>query len=292
MDVLLLASSAAGGAERAAVETVVDRLRVAGAGVEVVRTTTPADLIGALDRRSGRLPVVAGGDGSLHLLVAALLARDELAGTAVGLVPLGTGNDVARALGLPLDPAAAAAVLVHGRSRPLDLVVDDTGAIVLNAVHLGIGAVAARDGSRLKPVLGPLAYQVGGVLAGVRSRGWPLRVELDGVVVADRRLLQVGVGNGPSIGGGTALFPGARHDDGVLHVVTSADTGRVARAGYGRALRHGRHIERTAVQLRAGRNVTVSGAEVPSNTDGEIGVLAATRSWRIERAAWRLVARG
>ena len=112
--------------------------------------------------------VVCGGDGSVHAVVAAL-HRAGAAGPPVGLIPLGTGNDLARALGLPLDPAAAARVVLDGRPRTLDLLVDDAGGMVVNAVHLGVGAEAARQAAALKPRLGRLAYLVGGVSAGLRG---------------------------------------------------------------------------------------------------------------------------
>lgn len=285
---LLLASAHAGSTEDEAIEAA--RVVLAQAGpVEVVSTATPEELDAALDACGSRRLVVAGGDGSLHLAVSRLHARGELADRPIALVPLGTGNDLARALDLPLDPAEAARLVLTGRHSPMDLLVDDAGGIVVNAVHVGVGAEAAARAGRLKPVLGLLAYPLGAVFAGLRSPGWRLRVEVDGQVLSDGRTLMVGVGNGPSIGGGTTLLPGACPDDGLLDVVVSRATGPLARVRYGSALRAGEHLADPAVRSARGRSVTVSGELVGVNADGELGDEVRRRTWTVQPAAWSLL---
>jgi diacylglycerol kinase family enzyme len=233
-------------------------------------------------------PVAVGGDGTLHLLVAALHARGELGHRVLGLVPQGTGNDFAGTLGLPDDPVTAARAVLHGRERALDLLVDDTGAVVVNAVHLGVGARANREGTPLKPVLGPLAYPVGAVLAGLRSSGWALRVVVDGRTLVDGVVLQVGIGNGRTVGGGTPITPDAAPDDGAADVVVSTATGPLARLHYGRLLRAGRHGEHPEVVTARGAQIEVSGGPVPVNADGEPGEPVTRRRWTLHPAAWRI----
>jgi diacylglycerol kinase family enzyme len=287
---LLLASAQAGSTEDEAVEQARAVLAEAGP-VEMVSTATPEELDRALDSCGGRRLVVAGGDGSLHLAVSRLRARGELAERPIALVPLGTGNDLARALDLPLDPAEAARLVLTGRHQPMDLLVDDAGGIAVNAVHVGVGAEAAARAGRLKPLLGLLAYPLGAVFAGLRSTGWRLRVEVDGAVLADshRRSLMVGIGNGPSIGGGTPLLPLARPDDGLLDVVVSRAVGPLARVRYGSALREGRHLQDPDVRSARGRTVTVSGEPVGVNADGELGDEVTRRTWTVEPGAWSLL---
>ena len=91
---------------------------------------------------------MAGGDGSLHAVIAALHRRNELADAVVGLVPLGTGNDFARGVGIPLDPEEAARVVVAGNVRPVDLIVDCLGEVVVNNVHIGVGAPASHNAAQ------------------------------------------------------------------------------------------------------------------------------------------------
>ena len=287
---LLLASAHAGSTEDEAIEAARAVLAEAGP-VEVVSTATPEELDRALDGCGSRRLVVAGGDGSLHLAVSRLRARGELAERPIALVPLGTGNDLARALGLPLEAEDAARLVLTGRHQPMDLLVDDVGGVVVNAVHVGVGAEAAMSAGRLKPLLGLLAYPLGAVFAGFRSSGWNLRVELDGEVLADgrSRSLMVGIGNGPGIGGGTQLLPHAVPDDGQLDVVVSLATGPLARMRYGAALKAGTHLETPHVRSARGRSVTISGDTVGVNADGEVGDEVTRRTWTVEPGAWSLL---
>lgn len=235
--------------------------------------------------------VVAGGDGSLHAVVTRLHAEDRLAGTPVALVPLGTGNDLARGAGIPLDPAEAAQRAATGAPRPWDLLADDAGGVVVNAVHAGVGADAAARSERLKGRLGPLAYPVGALAEGVRARGWSLTVEVDGrsLDLPGDEVLLAGVGNGSCIGGGTPLFPGARGDDGALDVVVSCSTGPAARAAFALALRKGEHVERDDVVAVRGTSVRIVGDAIGLDADGELEDAVTDRTWTLLAGAWSLV---
>lgn len=286
----VIANGAAGTAVRAAVDTALGVL-AEHAPARVHHTSSPDDLDEAIQRAAGHALVVVGGDGSLHCVVARLWDAGALADAPIGLIPLGTGNDFARGIGLPLDPAEAARRVVGGEPAPMDLLVDDTGGIVVNAVHAGLGAMAAERAEGLKARLGPLAYPIGAVVEGVRADGWALSVEVDGAPLdlPGEDVLMVGVGNGPSIGGGTPLFPGARPDDGHLDVVVSCATGRAARLAFGAALRDGTHVGRDDVVAVQGRNVRIWGDAIDYDGDGELDHDVADRTFRLEPGAWSLV---
>ena len=251
----------------------------------------PADLDRVLASRDGRTLVVVGGDGSVHLAVDRLLALGELSPTdPLGLVPLGTGNDLARTLGIPLDPAEAAKALLSGTARTLDLAVDDAGGVVVNAAHLGVGAEAAERASALKKRLGKAAYAVGGVLAGAGATGWDLRVEVDGEPLPlDEEVLMVGLANGRTIGGGAELAPDAEPDDGLLDVVVATSTGPLARLGFGVAMREGEHVDREDVHTVRARTVTVTGDAFPLNADGELSGPLTSRTWTVRPGAWAVL---
>jgi diacylglycerol kinase family enzyme len=284
--VLVITNAAAGGSDR--VEAALAVLRGADADVEVVATGTPADCAAAVGRLDERRVVVCGGDGSVHTVVEAL-HRAGMLDRPVGLIPLGTGNDLARAIGLPLDPAAAARVVLDGRPRRLDLLVDDTGGVVVNAVHLGVGAEAARQAASLKPRLGRLAYLVGGVSAGLAAPGWTLTVRVDGAPLVSGRVLQVGVGLGRSVGGGSPLTPHSVLDDRQADVVVSQAVGVLARLGYGLRLRRGSHVDRPDVRTARGATVEAEGDPFHYNADGEIHGPVRRRVWTIDPTGWRLI---
>lgn len=285
MNALVLANAAAGSADDDAVEAAVEQLGRTGE-VELARAGGPEDLDRALDAVGERTLVVAGGDGSLHLVVQRLHDRGQLNQVTIGLVPLGTGNDFARGAEVPLDPVEAAAALSTAAPRPVDLVVDERGGVVINVAHAGLGAEAAERSTSLKGRLGPLAYPVGALLAGVRESGWDLEVTVDGDPVGDGPVLMVGVGNGRTIGGGTPLCPTAVLDDGLVDVVVVNATGPAARTAFAAALRRGTHLDREDVHHTRGRTVSISGDPIRHNADGEVSDELASRSYEVVAGAW------
>lgn len=285
---LVITNASAGSAQQEAVDAAIRTLR-AGADVEVVATGAPEDCDAAVAGRGDRRVVVCGGDGSVHVIVAALHRAGAL-GEPVGLIPLGTGNDLARAVGLPLDPVGAAQVVLDGRPRRLDLLTDDDGGVVVNAVHLGVGAEAARAAASLKPRLGRLAYVVGGVSAGATSTGWRMTVRVDGRQLVDGTVLQVGIGLGRSVGGGSPLTPHSVLDDQLADVIVSESVGPLARIGYGLRLRRGTHVDRPDVHTARGARVEADGEPFHYNTDGEVRGPVTRRVWTIDPRGWQLTA--
>ena len=292
---LLITNIDAGGAEREALDVALGVLREE-ADVELAITSNPGELDGVLHRAGCRSIVVAGGDGSLHAVVTALHRRRELGGRTLGLIPLGTGNDFARALKIPLDPAEAAAALLTGSPRRMDLIVDELGGIVVNSVHAGASAQASRRGARWKDRLGPfgigiLGYPIGAALASVKPPFVRLRIEADGEVVSDmdKHVLMVAVGNGTSVGGGTELTPDADPSDGKLDLMVSLATGPLDRIGYVWHLRSGRHPERDDVITMRAHQVTISGEDFFLAADGEISGPERRRSWHLDQGAYSLI---
>jgi diacylglycerol kinase (ATP) len=283
VDTLLLTSPGAGSASDAALAAAVAVLAEDGA-VEVTETSSRESLDAALDRLADRRLVLAGGDGSLHQLVKRLWRRGDLANVPIGLLPMGTGNDFARYLGLPLDPAPAARAILTGRPRWFDLIRSDGGGgVVVNAVHVGLGAEAAERAGAFKGRLGKLAYPVGAVASLFGPRGWRLHVNVDDTVLADgnRKLLMVAIGNGSSIGGGAALFPGADAGDGSLEVLVLGPVGSAGAGTGGQPFRLVRRARGRAVSVTPSK-----GVEVGVNVDGDVSTLRGRRSWWVEPAAW------
>jgi diacylglycerol kinase (ATP) len=297
---LVITNADAGTADEEALERALEILRAA-CSVEVQATSKPGELDGVLHRAGSRRIVVAGGDGSLHAVVSALHRRQELEHAVVGLLPMGTGNDFARSLEIPLEIEDAARVVVSGEVRRMDLVVDELGEVVVNNVHVGAGAEASKRGAGIKEKLGAigvgkanlgkLGYPIGAVMSAFEDPSVHLHVEVDGQVVTDvdHPVLMVSIGNGANVGGGTELTPEADPEDGKVDVMISHAVGVVAKVGYVLHLRRGEHHYRDDVQYLRGSQVTIAGDEFWISADGEISGPERQRSWHVEPAAYSFI---
>lgn len=262
--------------------------------VELVATTDAGRLAEAVHACRGRRLVVLGGDGSVHRLVQVLHDEDRL-DQVVGLVPLGTGNDLARGHGIPLDPVQAARLATSGTPQSRDLVLDEEGGVVVNVVHAGPSARSVERAATVKSLLGKAAYAVGAFAQGLTAAGAPLRVEVDGQVVHDGTdgVLMAVVALGSSIGGGARVAPGAERLRGQADVTVSLATGPVARVAYAWSMRTGRHRDREDVLRASGCEIVVEGVggtRFHVDSDGEPGGPFPRRTWRVQPGVtWQLV---
>ena len=196
---------------------------------------------------------------------------------------------------------AAALVIVSGEPRPMDLIVDELGEIVVNNVHVGAGAQASRRGARWKERLGRvgfgkanlgrLGYPIGAALSAFQPPSVHMHVELDGRVVTDvdRPVLMVAIGNGANVGGGTELVPEADPEDGEVDVMISHAVGAAAKIGYALHLQRGEHHRRDDVQYLRGSQVTISGDAFWISADGEVSGPERQRSWHVEPSAYSFI---
>ena len=285
---LAIANADAGTTDEQAISDVVAALQEFD--VTLVKTSSPDDLADALEAHPAvDAVVVLGGDGSLHAVVGALRTAGRLAQVVIGLVPLGTGNDFAATLDLPDVPADAAAVIAAGRTRRIDLIIDGQDEVVINAAHIGIGAEAAKAARPWKKALGPIGYVIGAVLTGIRGLTTPgarLQITVDGTALTRKEpVIQVAVGNGRLVGGGTPLLPQADPSDGELDVAVSYTESPRRRIAYAWHVRRGDHHRRDDVVYLRGTEVSVRGDKLACTSDGELTGPRREHSWRIEPAA-------
>ncbi|GAA3677605.1 diacylglycerol kinase [Nocardioides ginsengisoli] len=287
---LVITNSDAGTADREAVDAALAVLR-AHAEVEVRATSSPDELDDVLADVGDRTIVVAGGDGSIHAVVQGLHARGELRTATIGLIPLGTGNDFARTLGIPLEPAEAAEVIARGVTRATDLIVDEDDRVTVNSVHLGAGAEAGKRGAYWKQRLGRIGYPIGALQTALRPPRLRLTVEVDDRVVVDvdRPVLMVALGNGASVGGGTELTPDADPHDGAVDVLVATPESPLAKLGYALRLPFARHEEHEDATIVRGRTIRVSGTPFDCNSDGEVDGPVRSRNWQVVPAAYAMV---
>jgi YegS/Rv2252/BmrU family lipid kinase len=193
----------------------------------VVWTEAPGhatELARAAVRDGHRRIVAAGGDGTV-CEAAEGMPRDGDA--SLGILPLGTGNDIARTLGVPTDFAEACANLVDGVSRRADLIrVDDR--LVVNAIGIGLTGDINRRAAGIKRVRGMTAYLVAALAGIVRYPSPRLRM-VSPAGEWQGHITMVAVHNGPTTGGGFRLTPGASPWDGRLNACLVPGVGPMAR---------------------------------------------------------------
>jgi diacylglycerol kinase (ATP) len=208
--------------------------------------------------------VVCGGDGMVHLAVQAVAGSP----TALGLIPAGTGNDVARYFDLPRkDPVAAADVVVAGRTRTVDLARAGSR-YFLTVLAAGFDAVVNERANRMTWPKGQMRYNLA-TLAELRVfEPLPYVLQLDEREVRLDAML-VAVGNGPSFGGGLRITEGAVLDDGLLDVVIIKPISKPDLIRTYPKLFKGTHVNHPQYEHHRVRSVTVAAPGIVSYADGE-----------------------
>ncbi|MGC0373072.1 YegS/Rv2252/BmrU family lipid kinase [Streptomyces sp. SAI-229] len=220
--------------------------------------------------RQGRIVLAVGGDGIAGGVGGALSGT----GATLGLVPAGRGNDFARALGLPRDPAALARVLLHAEPRRVDTV-EVTSAVhdrtvVLGSVYAGVDALANRHANRSRLLRGSASYCAGGLRAVATWRPARYRVTVDGEEHPHTGYTVVAANSG-YYGSGRVIAPGARVDDGLLDVVMIRRAPRRLFFALMNELRTGAHVRRPQVRILRGEEIRIEAdREIPYGTDGEV----------------------
>jgi len=197
----------------APLDGVIDALHRAGIAVLRESMETPEEVSPDIIRRAGEVDrvIVCGGDGSVNAAARGILGT----GLPLGIIPLGTGNDLARTLGLPLDPVAAAGVIAAGATRRID-VGEVNGHPFFNVASLGISTALAEELTRdVKRRWGRLGYAIAAFTALLKARPFRARIVSDGESVTVHTM-QVAVGNGRHYGGGMTVSEDAAIDDGEL----------------------------------------------------------------------------
>lgn len=264
----LVLLNARSGPASASVERGLERLRAHGLELHLVRTERPGE-IASLVRSGGRgvdRVIVGGGDGTVNAALPALLVLDR----PLGVIPLGTANDLARTLGLPTDPDEACAVIAGGHLRRVD-VGEVNGTPFLNVASIGLGVAATRRLGRVgKGRWGALGYPRALLDALRGARPFRVRIVCDGRTTSGRSI-HVAVGNGCYYGGGTPIAEDAAIDDGALDLYSIEPQGLASLLRVAAAVRVGRQEGVPGVVTVRGREIRVE-SERPRlvTVDGEV----------------------
>lgn len=218
------------------------------------------------------LVVAAGGDGTVHHVANGLHALLTETGAAprLGIVPLGTGNDLAGALEIPSDPGEAIRVVLDGRPTLIN-VATLNGRCFVNVSTGGVGAEATEEASdEAKRVLGRFAYLVTGLKKFVSLDPSRARFTTPEGEVFDGPFLIFAVGNSSRTGGGNFLTPHANIEDKLLDLCVVKEMSRVELLKLLPDLRSGNHLSHPAVLYHTARNIVVEPeAKLSVNADGE-----------------------
>jgi diacylglycerol kinase (ATP) len=284
--ILLLVNPVSGGkpaapgmaVERPDPEAMQAALRHGGVGVELhilAEHDDPGSLSAAAGEQ-GRDVVGAGGDGTVRPAATALVGTPA----TLGIVPLGSWNNIARGCGIPQEPAEALAVIAAGGTRDVDVGLawhpadngdEETGppadaVAFFEAAGVGLDAAgfgAAKAGERHGTWS---ALRIG--WRALLRRRTPMRLKADG-----RRLRTaapaVAICNGPYYGMGFAVAPDADPSDGVLDVVVFSGMSRLDVVRHYLAVARGRPRHEPGVRYLTAQRIRVDGAGLPAHADGE-----------------------
>jgi YegS/Rv2252/BmrU family lipid kinase len=253
-----------------------DELAQVGLHVDIVSTPAPGEAARLASHavEEGYERVIAvGGDGTANEVANGLVDTQ----VALGLYPIGSGNDFARALGYPRKRKKIAAFLAQARARRID-VGEVNGRVFLNAAGVGIdGHVAERIIASARVVGPTLGYFVGALVSIATYRPRQMRVTIDGVT-REGKMLVVVAANGTHFGSGMHVAPNAKLDDGLLDIVVGGDLSRWASLVALAKLYRGTHVDgRTVLAFRsAALDVDLPQAQ-PMEMDGEASRAASLR---------------
>jgi YegS/Rv2252/BmrU family lipid kinase len=265
-----------------ALETVRARLRAGGLAVTVEPFANLPEIARDIARLrdSADAVVVCGGDGSISAAAPAVIES----GLPLGIIPAGTANDLARTLAIPLDFAAAADLVVAGRTRRIDVGMVN-GHAFFNVASIGLSSeLAQRLDPETKKRFGRLGYALAALRVLASARRFRARIVEKGSGTPVRTY-QIAVGNGRLYGGGNVVAESAAIDDGRLDLYSLEMPNLWRMALMARAFRTGTHG--AWKEVRTARCVEFdveTRRPMPVNTDGEI-VTATPAHFRVLPAA-------
>jgi diacylglycerol kinase (ATP) len=252
----------------AALDPVVERLRAGGIDAVIERFETPEEVSADIARRrhEADLVIVCGGDGTINSAARGVLET----GLPMGIMPMGTANDLARTLGIPDDLLQAADIILAGHTSRIDLG-EVNGHPFFNVASLGLSADLARGLTpEVKRRWGKLGYTLAALKVLLKAQPFRADIISDGGSVRVKTL-QIAVGNGVHYGGGTVIHADATIEDGHLDLY-SLELANVWKFGLMLgAFRRGEHGAWDEVRTAKSTEFDIRTKEpMPINTDGDI----------------------
>lgn len=243
---------------------------------QVYFTGSPGDAVNLAAKaqaQGAEILVAVGGDGTINEVVNGM----DLQRGILGILPVGTGNDLCKSLEYPNDPLEVAEHLLSWHPRQIDLGISDRGYFT-NVIGAGFDGQVAHDiNFKIKYLHGKAAYLAGILKNLITYRNTPLELEYDGLRWEGKALL-IAVGNGGYYGGGFQIVPPAVVDDGYFHICLAKDVGKLETLRILPKVYRGGHIGHRDIEIFKARRVKIkSTVPLTVQADGEIiGILPLT----------------
>jgi diacylglycerol kinase (ATP) len=232
-----------------------------------------------LARKAGEdghdLVVALGGDGTVHEVINGLMQVPAERRPALGIVPLGSGNDFAHILGIPTDPAVALLSAVNGQPHVIDVasVCDENSRLEYfdNTIGIGFDALVTIHSRKITAIHGFMMYFLAVITTIFRNfDANDLHIETD-QEIWDMQSLMISLGNGPREGGGFSITPDARLDDGILNYVTIKKISRLMMLRLVPEVMNGTHGKFKEVKMGTCRMMKIDSKQpLYIHIDGEI----------------------
>ena len=266
-------------------DQICEKLKEKNLPFTVSTTTHPghAKVLSAQAAQEGIKTVLSvGGDGTAYEVTAGL----AFTGSALGIIPAGTGNDVIKTLGMPKKPLEALEHILDHPPKQIDLGRYNDH-LFLNVCGMGFDVAVLEHSEKAKKyVRGLLPYLYGLIKTIITFKPSPMKISIDGKALPDEAYLVCSVANGRYIGGGIPIAPNANINDGLLDVVIVKSVPNYKLPKYLPGLLGGKILTFPITSHYLCKSVTIESSNMKTNVDGEILPLNKATFEPLPQALW------
>lgn len=264
----ILNPAAGGGRTRKLIPLIEDTMKKHNIEYEVRITNKPKEATKIVEESSHHKVIAVGGDGTVNEVAKGIINRGF---GILGIIPSGTGNDLSRSLGIPLDPLKAIESIIKGKTKEIDIGMANEYQF-LNIASFGLDAEVVVATNKIKTkIRGKIAYLLGVFLILINYKKKDVLIEIDGKEYKEKLVL-LAVGNGKYYGGGLPILPSSQLSDGYLHLCLVKDISNLLILFLFPSIFKGAHYRfKKYVMIFKAKNVKIKSKEdMYYNVDGEI----------------------
>lgn len=266
---LFIINPIAGGGRAKSVEPLIEEtMKRNQKDFRIIFTQEPREAISIASNAEYDVVVAVGGDGTVNEVASGLVKKGK--GT-LGIIPVGTGNDLSRSLNIPQDPKEALELIIKGRINEITVGESNTHHFLnISSVGFDVEVLVNTDKIR-KLIKGKLAYVLGVIYSFFKYRKKYVTLELDGRSF-DRNILLMAVGKGKYYGGGMMVLPNADLYDNYLHICLVRDISNLKGLTLFPVIFKGNHLRyKQYVEVYKAKEVKViNKSSLDLNVDGEV----------------------